>query len=198
MQTFEVTGWRNKRVTLKICKILENNEPLQFYSLLCPSYIKGMNKAGFRTDDVGNTTKNGLEKLMEITKQTEKIGFICKNPEAIFFDIALEQPDKTIYMLEDLKQNIQNVKKYIPNGMKFSILSEKYPELKEIVGYYGVQINPLPVDNDILERIIERGKKFYNLFGWNIDKVIERSKIIASSESTVGTFIRHDMPKAIM
>ena len=198
LQTIEVVGWRNKLVTKKICDILEKDQPLQFYSLFCPSYIKGDGKAGFRTDDVGNTTKNGLKRLDEITKMTRKLGFKCNNPEAIFFDISLEQPEKTIYMIDDLNKNIENFCKYLPEGMKFSLLSEKYPELMDIIGYKGIVIDPLPVDDVILNRIIDRGKKFYELFGWSMEQIIARSRVIASGEATVGTFLRHSMPNAIM
>lgn len=198
LQSFEIVGWRNKFVTKKICEILTNDEPVQFYSLFCPSYKKGKEVAGFRTDDVGDTTKNGINRLTEITNTTRQLGFNCKNPEAIFFDIALEQPEKTINMIDDLKQNIVNFKKYVPTNMKFSLLSERYPELKDIVGYQGIIINPLPVDKVILNRIIERGAKFYELFGWNEEKINLRSQVIASSEAVVGMFLRNNMPNSIM
>ncbi len=198
LQTLEIVGWRNKMVTQKICEILEKNKPLQFYSLFCPSYIKGEGEAGFRVDTVGNTTIFGLEKLQIITEMTKKIGFSCLDPEAIFFDIALEQPEKTIYMLDDLNRNIVNFQKYVPKNMKFCLLSKKFPELMDIVGYSGITINPLPVDEIILNRIIDRGKKFYELFGWDMEKIIARSKVISSSEAVVGAFIRNRMPDAIM
>lgn len=54
------------------------------------------------------------------------------------------------------------------------------------------------VDEVILSRIIERGGKFYELFGWSNEKIVNRSKVIASSESTVGNIIRHRMPNSIM
>ena len=123
LQNFEVVGWRNKLVTKKICEIFNNDEPIKFYSLFCPSYIKGMTASGFRTDDVGNTTKNGILKLKEITDITREMGFNCENPEAIFFDIALEQPEKTTQLLDDLSQNVKNFVKYIPKNMDFTLLS---------------------------------------------------------------------------
>ena len=198
LQSFEIVGWRNKLVTKKICEMLTNGEPIQFYSLFCPSYIKGKDVAGFRTDDVGNTTKNGINRLAEITDITRQMGFNCRSPEAIFFDIALEQPEKTINMIDDLKQNIINFKKYVPDNMKFSLLSDKYPELKDIIGYTGVIIDPLPVDKIVFDRIVERGAKFYELFGWNEEKINQRSKVIASSEAVVGMFLRTNMLNSIM
>lgn len=198
LQDFEITGWRNKQMTRNICKILQKGEPIKFYSLFCPSYKKGDGVAGFRTDDVGNTTKIGLEKLVEITEATKRIGFKCEEPEAIFFDLALEQPEKTIFMLDDLKKNIENFCKYVPNNMKFSTLSNKFPELVDIIGYTGVITEPVLIDEIVLNRVIERGRKFYELFGWSMEKIIERSKVIVSSESIVGTFIRYRMPDSIM
>lgn len=198
IQNYEIIGWRNKLVTKKICNILKKGQKLHFYSLFCPSYLKGNGAVGFRKDDVGNTTKNGILKLKEIVDETRKIGFLCDNPEAIFFDLALEQPDKTTKMIDDLYINIENFKKYIPKDMEFYMLSQKFPELKDIIGYFGIELSPLPVDDIILNRIIERGSKFYELFGWNKEMIIKRSKTIASSEAIVGTFIRYRMADAIM
>lgn len=198
LHSFEVQGWRNKTITKKICEMLANRGKIQFYALFCPSYLKGEGKAGFRTDDVGNTSKNGLQKLKEITAFTRELGFDCEVPEAIFFDIALEQPEKTIGMLEDLRTNIDNFLKYVPNDMKFSLLSERFPELLDIVGRAGIVLEPLPVDEKVLKRIVERGKKFYDLFGWEDEKIIARSKVIASSEAMVGTFLRYRIPNGIM
>lgn len=198
LQTIEILGWRNKLVTKKICQILLENKTIQFYSLFCPSYIKGDGVAGFRTDDVGNTTKNGLKRLIEITEMTRKLGFECNNPEAIFFDIALEQPEKTLFMLDDLNKNIEIFKSYVPNEATFSLLSNKFPELVDIIGYEGITVSPLPVESVVLNRIIDRGKKFYELFGWSMEQIETRSKVIASSEAIVGTFLRNSMPEAIM
>lgn len=198
LQGIEIEGWRNKKVTHKICNILMSGDPIQFYSLFCPSYIKGEGADGFRTDDVGNTTKKGLKTLEEFCEKTKNMGFKCMKPEAIFFDLSLEQPEKTINKISDLKKNIENFKKYVPEKMDFWLLSEKFPELYDIIGYKGIIIEPLPVDEIVFNRIVERGRKFYELFGWNQEQIIQRSKIIASSESTVGTFIRNKMPNSIM
>ena len=198
LQSFETIGWRNKLVTKKLCDIFLNNEPIQFYSLFCPSYLKGNEVVGFRTDDIGNTTKLGLKNLMKIAQKTRELGYKCNRPKAIFFDMALEQPKQTINMIDKLKCNIENFKKYIPRGMDFSLLSEEFPEVMDIIGYQGIVIDPLPIDESILKRIIERGKKFYKLFGWNLERIEERSKVIASSEAVVGAFLRNRMPNAIM
>lgn len=62
--------------------------------------------------------------------------------------------------------------------MEFSLLSEEFPELMDIIGYHGIVIEPLPVDEIILKRIIERGKKFYELFGWSLEKLKNVQKLL--------------------
>ena len=198
LQNTEIIGWRPKQVSKSICNILMNNDNIEIYALFCPSYLKGDGAYGFRTDDVGETTKYGLKMLNYISNKTKELGFNIVKTSAIFFDLALEQADKSINKIDDLKINIENFKKYIPKNIEFSLLSEKFPELLDIIGYKGIEINPLPVSNTVLNRIIERGEKFYERFGWNKEKIINRSKIIASSENIVGTFIRYNIPNSIM
>lgn len=45
---------------------------------------------------------------------------------------------------------------------------------------------------------MERGKKFYSLFGWDDDTILNRTKVIASSEATVGIFLKNSMINGIM
>lgn len=201
LHSVEIPGWRPKLVTKKIITILSNatkENPIQFYALFCPSYIKGESAHGFRTDDVGTTSLVGIDKLQEIVSFTKEIGFPCSNPHAIFFDIALEQPEKTIYQIDDLKINVNNFKKHLPEDFEFSLLSELFPFLFDIIGYNGIKISPLPVPETVLKRIVERGRKFYELFGWSEEKINERSEVIASSEAMAGSAIRYLMPNSIM
>src|SRR5258708_561608 len=201
LQSIEVTGWRPKLVTQKIAKMIvsaSKDNPIQFYSLFCPSYKKGEGVHGFRTDDVGNTSIWGIQTLENITKKTMELGIPCTKPKAIFFDIALENSEKTIHEISDLKINIENFKKHIPKNMDFELLSEAFPFLSDTIGYKGIKISPTPVPQKTLNRIIERGAKFYELFGWSKEEIKERSEIIASSESMVGNTIRYFMPNSIM
>lgn len=115
-----------------------------------------------------------------------------------FFDVALEQPEKSMSQIEDLKKNIDNLKSYIPKGMSFKLLSELFPFLFDTIGYRGIKIQPYPVPQVTLDRIIERGEKFYKLFGWKSKQIRERSEVIASSEALVGNTIRYLMPNSIM
>ena len=41
-------------------------------------------------------------------------------------------------------------------------------------------------------------KKFYELFGWSMNQIVSRSRVIASGEAIVGTFLRYNMPDSIM
>lgn len=201
LHSIEVTGWRPKLVTQKISRMLasaSDENPIEFFALFCPSYKKGLGLHGFRTDDVGSTSKIGVLNLSKITKETISLGIPCKEPSAIFFDIAIEQPTKTLSEISDLKTNIQNLKKYMHAGMKFSLLSEVFPNLFDTIGYKGIKISPLPIPQKILDRITIRGGKFYEHFGWSKSKIQERSEVIASSEALVGNTIRYEMPNSIM
>jgi len=201
LQSIEIIGWRPKLVTQKLARILANSDkknPIEFYALFCPSYKKGNGVHGFRTDDVGNTSQWGVKSLHDISQKTKELGFYCKKPRAIFFDVAVEQPEKTIAEIKDLKINIENLRKYIPDNMSFELLSEIFPFLFDVIGYKGIKINPLPISQKTFERIIERGKKFYKLFGWTNKQIEERSEVIASSEALVGNTIRYLLPNSIM
>lgn len=201
LQSIETIGWRPKLVTQKIARMLatcNTKNPIEFYALFCPSYKKGVGAHGFRIDEVGNTSRWGIKSLQEIVVKTNEIGIPSKPPRAIFFNIAIEQPEKTLEEIGDLKKNIENLKKHIPKGMIFELLSDLFPFLFETVGYKGIKINPLPVPQRTLNRIVERGAKFYKLFGWTKKQIKERSEVIASSEAIVGNTIRYSMPNSIM
>ncbi len=201
LQSIETVGWRQRLVTSKLARMLAGatkDSPIEFYALFCPSYKKGQGIHGFRTDDVGNTSRWGITILKQIVEKTNDIGIACKFPRAIFFDIAIEQPEKSLAEIGNLKKNISNLKKLIPKEMNFEVLSESFPSLFKIVGYSGIKVSPLPVPKKVFDRIVERGAKFYKLFGWSHEQILNRSEIIASSEALVGDAIRNNMPNSIM
>ena len=201
LQSVETVGWRPKLVTQKLARMISKASeiyPIEFYVLFCPSYKKGVGVHGFRTDDVGNTSLWGIKTLEKIVLKTTELGIPCKEPRGIFFDIAIEQSEKSLNEIGDLKINIENLKKHIPKGMKFELLSEIFPSLFDSIGYHGIKTDPLPVPKQTLDRIIERGAKFYELFGWTKEQILNRSEIIASSEALVGNTIRYAMPNSIM
>lgn len=203
LQANEIVGWRNKENTKKIAKVLAdslNDKSARLYALFCPSYKKGDGVFGVRTDGVGNTTISGLNNLKLWHDSAIKFGFKLEKPLAIFFDIALEQAEKIIEngLLSDLEINIGNFKKVVPEEIEFVRLSELIPEVITEVGPTGIIFDPLPVPDEVYDRIFERGKKFYALFGWDDEKIEKRSKTIASSESFVGSKLREALPTGIM
>lgn len=203
LQKFEIVGWRPKPITRQIVKILSANSkthPILLYALFCPSYKKGVGAFGFRTDDVGATTKAGIENLTRVWKKTKELGFHCEKPFAIFFDVAIEQADKVLTAggLGDLEINIRNLKRYLLPGVEFSKLSSLDRNLFETIRYKGIVFDPLPIPQEIFQRIVERGKKFYQLFGWSDEDVVKRSKIVATSEALVGEYLKKTYPRGIM
>lgn len=203
LQEIEIVGWRPKETTTKIAKILfdgSKQSPILFYALFCPSYKKGEDVSGFRTDGVGETTKIGIKNLNDIYQETKKLGFSCQKPLAIFFDLALEQPEKVINKkdLRDLEINIKNFKKELPSNIDFVRLSDLDEDIKRKVGLRGTVVNSLPISQDIFDRVLERGSKFYKLFGWNKKQIVDRTKTICCSEYLVGNFLRGKYPHGIM
>lgn len=203
LQENEIIGWRNKANTKKIARILVDslkNKSARFYALFCPSYKKGDGAFGVRTDGVGDTTVSGLANLKIWHDAAVKFGFNLEKPLAVFFNIALEQADKIIEnnLLGDLEININNFKKEVPEEIEFIRLSELIPEVIKEIGPKGAIFDPLPVPKEVFNRIVERGKKFYVLFGWGDEQIDKRSKIIASSESYVGNKLKNVLPTGIM
>jgi hypothetical protein len=122
-----------------------------------------------------------------------------ERPLAIFFDLAIEQytEERSAVMLHELDNNIINFKKKIPIDFDFIKLSDN-SDLFNVIGYKGINIEPLPIPQKLFERIVERGSKFYKHFGWDNSKIEYRSRIIASSESIVGQFLKKQYPNGIM
>lgn len=203
LQKNEIGGWRNRACTRKIARLLLSSlrgGKVKFYALFCPSYKKGDGVYGVRTDGVGQTTISGLNNLKTWHERSEAMGFRLEKPLAIFFDIALEHAKKIIENngLVDFEKNIENFRSVVPKEIDFVRLSEILPEVMKAIGYEGRIIDPLPVPMETYERIVERGGKFYSLFGWSDEEIEERSKLIASSESYVGRRLREVLPGGIM
>lgn len=203
LHEIEIPGWRPRNSTRKMAHMLLENDKLHklvFYALFCPSYKKGKEEFGFRTDNVGETTLSGIKNLILLDKKTREFGFYCEKPISIFFDLAIEQADKVIAAggLRDLEKNIINFKNHLPDTVSFERLSEIAPNLFNQIGYEGKVIEPLLVSNKIFLRIVKRGKLFYQLFGWNDEQIIERSKIVATSEALTGNFLRNRYKNGIM
>lgn len=205
IQIHEIAGWRNKTVTKKLWTILlenQRNSPLRFYAFFCPSYRKGINEVGFRTDGVGETTKRGLYALKILHQYANRLGFISEPPLAIFFDLAIEQFNAVIAqkLLTDLEKNFQNFKKEATQ-LNSEIIVQRLSHLDNFIqkiGIKGVHKGPLGVPKEIFKRVVQRGRLFYRLFGWTDSQVIERSKIICRSESLVGAWLRQTYPFGIM
>lgn len=203
LRMVEIEGWRTKEVTKRITHLIFeglSGKEVCFYALFCPSYKKGDGVFGFRTDNVGATTETGLKNLVNITRASKSMGISCASPMALFFDIAVEQAEKVLSnnCLSDLEVNINNFRNRLPSGVGFEKISQFLPRVFTEIGYQGVIRTPLPIPDKTFTRIVERGRKFYELFGWSENKILERSKIIGTSEAIVGEELRTKIPNGIM
>lgn len=204
IQTNEVVGWRSSIVTKKILRLLFANnleKPLGFYALFCPSYAKGLEQIGFRTDDVGDTTVNGLKYLDAITKLAYRLGFTVKKPAVIFFDLAVERAEKIIELnlVTDLETNFDNFRRrahLVSQDFQIERLSE-LDDMQSQIGFCGIQTGSLGVPKELFDKVVWRGNLFYKLFGWREDQVRRRSEVICRSESFVGGYLRRRFPDDI-
>lgn len=201
IQENEIVGWRSKTGTIKMCRMLleaSSKNPVTFYALFCPSYKKGPRVYGFRTDGIGVTSMLGIKNLDLANKTAQKLGFCVTRAVAIFFNLAIEQYDKIKLANElgDLDINAANLKLKLPKNFDFVKLSD-IKKLEKTIGYQGLLKNYFK-DDVVIKRIVERGKKFYQLFNWNQESIEKRSIVVANSESFVATYLKETYPRGIM
>lgn len=201
VQINEIPGWRTKQMTQRLCSILAQNskqKPVLFYELLCPSYAKGLGAFGFRIDGIGPTSIRGIKNLENAYLVAKKLGFFVDPPLAIFFDLAIEQYERVCQFdkLSDIDINAKNIIKELPSYFSFLRLTE-VSELRASVGFAGLKGEHFKNER-ILESVILRGSKFYQLFGWNDTQIKERSIVVANSESYVAKYLKNRYPLGVM
>ena len=189
-------------MSLKIARLLSNSDeenPITLYSLFCPSYKKGDGEIGFRIDDIGNTSISGINNLKEFFEATKNMGFAVNEPLAFFFDLAVERYEDLVSkdLLGDILINVNNFKRHLPANFKFIRLSD-IRELSDKIGFRGLSSSQIPIPQSAFDKIVERGRAFYELFGWSDAQIVKRSKIIACSEAYVGGYLRRNYPTGIM
>lgn len=202
VQKNETRGWRTRQMTRIIVDFLLNNtknNPITLYSLLCPSYKKGIGEFGVRTDGVGETTIVGIDRLFYFYEEILRMGFYVEKPLIIFFDLALEQYDKIVMenKLCDLNVNIKNIVSILPTNGVFYKLSD-YQYLLDEVGYKGITLDTLPITENLFNRILERGRLFYQLFKWSNKDIYNRTLTVVSSEAVVGKYLKAIIKNGVM
>jgi len=202
----EIIGWRSKQMTKALVSQLLapflGHRKLTIFAIFCPSYKKGIGSFGFRTDGVGETTRLGLKNLADLYNCAVKNNIPLNKPLGLFFDVAVENHQKVVKNngLSDLNINFENLKKEATK-LSFPFIFQKIskiPELFEKIGYQGIICGPLPISRASYSRILERGRKFYQLFGWTEKEVVFRTKVIARSEYLVGKWLRKEIMPAIL
>lgn len=193
----EIVGWRNKQVTNKIVELLLRNK-FVLYVLFCPSYKKGFDALGY-TGKIGENTKKGIEVLTKFESFFSSLGIELAT-KAIFFDIAVERFNDLKLSdqdwIHDLQNNYYDLLNKVPFNFETTRLSS-HTELMSRIGYEGIA-NKDAVPNEVYNRILERGRKFYLHFGWDEEQIKERTDIVVGSESYVGNWLRKEYPHSIM
>ncbi len=192
----ELDGFRSKthdKVFLKfLFNSIINNVPLNYISILCPSYKKGIDVYGF-VEEPGNTTYRNFANIYTFKKNTDKLG-IPSTINIYFADISIERWNKIVCDINELQrfQNIIKLDRIISNvyGFEYDVLSS-LGNLINIVGYEGKLIKNPKVDKKALERAKWKDRQFYSkIFGWSEEECDIRTQIHAHSYSNQSIALR--------
>lgn len=182
-------------------EIIDKNETINYFGILCPSYKKGNNAIGFASEP-GNTTYRAFANLERMAENTKLLGIKC-DVRMFYADISLENSEKFC------EQDWENFKKNIwldsiiakAHNIPFSTLTEFVPELEEIVGKEGklTDINKIDVSKKAFDRSLWRDRQFYpKNFGWTEQEADNRTTIHAHSYYWQAEFIRKKFNYPVM
>ena len=200
----ELEGFRGKRHNNIFHKFLFNsiinNIPLNYISILCPSYKKGIDVYGF-VDEPGNTTYRNFANISTFKKNTDKLN-IPSTINIYFADISLERWDKIVCDINELQklQNIIKLDKIISNVYEFEydVLSN-LENLINTVGYSGKLIRNPKVEQKALNRAKWKDRQFYSkVFGWSEEECDIRTQIHAHSYSNQSISLRKKYKQPIV
>jgi hypothetical protein len=201
----ETEGFRDDVGRLSFHKLLKevinNDETINYFGVLCPSYKKGIGAIGF-ANEPGNTTYRAFANLERMAENTRALGIKC-DTRMFFADISIENPEKFSQQdWEDFKKNIwldSIIAK--AHNVQFSTLIEFAPELGEIVGKTGklINVNKINVSKKAFDRSLWRDRQFYpKNFGWTENEADKRTTIHAQSYFWQGEFIRKKFKYPVM
>jgi len=174
-----------------------NKNPINYISILCPSYKKGENEIGFKKEP-GQTTYVAFNNLKRIYENTINLG-INATMIALFYDIAVENAHKLSPQdWQDFEQNIIQDKIISKvHNIPYNLVSKIFPSLYKDVGRNGVVftkeelLQKFPINKDVLENVIMESKEFYTtLFGWTIEEAEKRALCMACAYTIESGIIR--------
>ena len=199
MNSNETENIRSSEETSKLIDGLLNsllyNKKFEVIALLCPSYKKGIGAVGFNKT-IGESTKRGIDNTVLVKNKLSELGFNV-NTTIIFSDLVLENYNEILKhnLWEELNENINSANIYIKHKdpeIIFLKLSD-YPEAQKNIPLKGVENDSKLVDKQTYALVLKRNKNFYtNQFGWDYDKVENRTKILACTYPILGEFFRNN------
>ncbi len=201
----EAEGFRDSRHNKAFHKMLKrvilDDEAINYFGILCPSYKKEINGVGFSVEP-GNTTYRAFHNLLRMAEVTRGLG-IRSDYRMFFSDISLERAEH--FKAKDW-QDLQKI--ITMDGIIGKALSVPYQTLTQLdhqleteVGAVGkiVDINELPVDPKAVERAMWRDRQFYpRMFGWDIKEAEQRTLCHAHSYYWQGEIIRQHFKNPVM
>lgn len=184
-----------------ITSISKQNK-LDFFSVFCPSYKKGLGASGY-TGKVGNHTKHYLSYISKLVTEVRSI-FPNTNITIFFSDLLLENYSALAgsSYKRDLERNYSNFLEFI-NGLGLSNICtvkklSDIPTLKEKVGESGIMSKHVPINDAILRQVFNRNKVFYtNELGWSDEMVMERTVILADTYLEIANALKLLFPNGI-
>jgi len=182
-------------------RVLDNDETITYFGILCPSYKKGIGSIGFASEP-GNTTYRAFCNLERMIENTKLLKMKCE-AKMFFADISVENFDKLS------KEDWDDLDKIIwldsiiakSHNIPFFTLSQYFPELDRIVGKQGkiVDVKNINVSEKALQRSFWRDRQFYpNHFGWTLEESEMRTIIHAHSYFYQGECIRKEFKNPVM
>ncbi len=174
-----------------------NKNPINYITILCPSYKKGKNEIGFKKEP-GQTTYVAFNNIKRIYENTISLG-INATMIALFYDIAVENTYKLSSQdWQDFEQNIIQDKVISKvHNIPYNLVSKIFPSLHKEVGRNGVifikeeLLQKFPINKNILENVIMESKEFYTtLFGWTTEEAEKRALCMAHAYTLESGIIR--------
>jgi len=189
------TSFETMRLIDFLIEAIDSRKELVVLALLCPSYKKGIGEFGFNKE-IGESTRIGVDNTGRVYGTLRDMGFNVRMV-IIFADLVIENYKEITShnALGDLQSNISSARSYLAEKSdlaEFHKLSS-FNYIASRLPLCGIDDNWNSIDFSTYQLVLKRNMNFYiNQFGWTTDKVVARTKTLASSYPIIGDFFRNE------